>query len=69
MLTVIRELTPCKRKVLKLVANGLTTREIADKLCRSEKTIEAQRTLIIRELNLKGNSCLIRFAATYTAYL
>jgi DNA-binding NarL/FixJ family response regulator len=55
--------------VLKLVGNGLTTREIADKLCRSEKTIEAQRTFVSKALKLEGTNCLIRFAATYKAYL
>jgi len=54
--------------VLKLIGEGLTTPQIAEKLCRSEKTIEAQRSSLSRQLNLKGTNSLIRFAATHNAY-
>jgi len=47
----------------------LTTPQIAEKLFRSEKTIETQRSSLSRQLKLKGANSLILFAATYKAYL
>jgi len=69
VLTAIQELSRCERKVLKLIGEGLTTPQIAEKLFRSEKTIETQRSSLSRQLKLKGANSLILFAATYKAYL
>ncbi len=54
-------LTPSEIKILKLIADGDTTKEIAAKLFISERTIEKHRSNMISKLNLekKHNSLLI----------
>lgn len=47
-------LSPSERKVAMLVAAGLSNDAIAQKLCRSRKTIESQISSIFRKLNV-GN--------------
>jgi len=48
-------------KVLRLIAKDLTSREIADRLFISPKTIEKHRTNILKKLNISGktNSLLL----------
>ncbi len=48
----ISTLTPSQKKILKLVASGLTTKEIASKLFISERTVEKHRSNIISALNI-----------------
>jgi DNA-binding NarL/FixJ family response regulator len=54
-------LTPSEVKILRLIALGLSTKEIAGKLFISERTIEKHRSNMISKLNLekKHNSLLI----------
>jgi DNA-binding NarL/FixJ family response regulator len=54
-------LTPSEKKILKLIADGLTTKDIADKLFIAERTVEKHRSNIINKLNLdkKHNTLLI----------
>jgi DNA-binding NarL/FixJ family response regulator len=54
-------LTPSELKILRLIALGLSTKEIAGKLFISERTIEKHRSNMISKLNLekKHNSLLI----------
>lgn len=47
-------LTPSERKILKLIAKNQSTREIADMLFVSERTIEKHRSNIIQKLDLGG---------------
>jgi DNA-binding CsgD family transcriptional regulator len=47
-----RELTPVEHRVARLVAEGLTNREIADRLFVSPKTVEATLTHIFRKLDV-----------------
>lgn len=56
------ELTPAERRVLGLVAEGLTTPEIAEALGNSPKTIENHRSHICQKLGLDGPQPLLRFA-------
>jgi DNA-binding NarL/FixJ family response regulator len=56
-------LTPAERRVLKLVADDKTSKEIGEELFVSYRTIEAHRANISRKLNLSGNLALIKFAA------
>jgi len=56
-------LTPSERRVLKLVADNKTSKEIGEELFVSYRTIEAHRANISRKLNLSGNLALIKFAA------
>jgi len=54
-------LTPSEIKILRLIAQGLATKEIAAMLFISERTIEKHRSNMIAKLNLekKHNSLLI----------
>ncbi|MBA4372374.1 MAG: DNA-binding response regulator [Thermodesulfovibrio sp.] len=55
-------LTPRQREVLQLIAEGLTTREIAGRLNLSIKTIETHRTQIMDRLNIRDLAGLVRYA-------
>ena len=54
-------LTPSEVKILRLIAIGLSTKEIANKLFISERTVDKHRSNMIVKLNLekKHNSLLI----------
>lgn len=56
------QLTEREREVLTLIAEGLTGREIAEKLCLSEKTVMAHRTSLMEKLNLHHLADLVRYA-------
>ena len=56
-------LTPREQEILRLLAEGLNAREIADKLCISSKTVENHRTNIMHKLNLQNPIDLVRYAA------
>ena len=62
-------LTPTEMKVLKLVAEIKTTKEIADILCISPRTVEHHRTSIATKLNLQGSHALTRFAVKHQSAL
>jgi DNA-binding NarL/FixJ family response regulator len=55
-------LTAQERKILQLVAEGLSSKEIAAKLDRSENTIHAHRSRMMAKLNLHKSSDLVRYA-------
>jgi DNA-binding NarL/FixJ family response regulator len=57
----LRELTPSEKKILKLIANDRTNKEIASLLFISYRTVEKHRSNIITKLKLepKTNSLLI----------
>ncbi len=55
-------LTNRERQVLKLVAEGLTSRAIAEKLSISARTVEHHRANLMKKLNLKNAADLIRYA-------
>ena len=61
----ITDLTPAERKVLKLVADNKTTKEIADILFVSERTVESHRSSICAKLDLHGQNALLRYAMTF----
>ncbi len=48
-----------EKEVLQLVAQGLTTKEIADKLIVSKRTIETHRSNILKKLNVQNTAELI----------
>ncbi len=58
----LESLTPSERRVLQLVANGKTSRQIAQELFVSQRTIEHHRANIMAKLNLKGGNALLQFA-------
>ena len=51
-----------EREVLQLIAEGRSTREIADILCVSVSTVKTHRAKIMQKLNIANESQLIRFA-------
>ncbi|MFV9504295.1 MAG: response regulator [Oscillochloridaceae bacterium umkhey_bin13] len=55
-------LTPRQREVLRLIAEGRTTREIAKTLTISVKTVETHRTLLMERLNIHDVAGLVRYA-------
>lgn len=55
-------LTDREREVLQLAAEGLSYAEIAGKLFISPRTVETHRTNLMRKLNLKTQTDLVRFA-------
>lgn len=54
-------------EVMRFTGAGLTIGEIAEKLHRSIKTIEANRAQIKEKLNLKSNNDFLRFAVQWVA--
>ena len=55
-------LSPREREVLKLVAEGYTSKEVAEFLCISPKTVERHRSNIMGKLDLHNVSELTTFA-------
>lgn len=60
--TLIENLTPRELEVLTMIGKGLTLPEIAEKLFRSQKTIETHRLSIGRKLGLSNRVELARVA-------
>ncbi len=59
---VLSTLTPAEKQILKMVADYKTSKEIADELFISEKTVFNHRMNIAKKLNLTGKNSLLRFA-------
>jgi two-component system, NarL family, response regulator DegU len=55
-------LTPSEKKILHLIAGYKSSKEIADELFISEKTVFNHRMNICKKLNLTGKNSLLRFA-------
>jgi two-component system, NarL family, response regulator NreC len=58
-----RKLSGRERAVLRLVAEGNSNREIADRIGLSVKTVETYRARLSEKLGLKGRAALYRFAS------
>jgi DNA-binding NarL/FixJ family response regulator len=58
----LEPLTTREREVVKLIAEGKSSREIADLLCISIRTAENHRANIMRKLNLNKAADLVRYA-------
>jgi DNA-binding NarL/FixJ family response regulator len=59
---MLDNLTPTEKKILRFISQNKTSREIADVLFLSHRTVENHRTNISNKLNLKGSHSLIKFA-------
>ena len=55
-------LTAREREVLQLYAEGATTREIADRLCVSVKTVETHRQRIMEKLEIRSIAEMTKYA-------
>lgn len=62
-------LTPTEKKVLRLIADGLSSKEIGDQLSIHYRTVENHRTNMCRKLNIEGANALARFALQHRAAL
>lgn len=56
------KLTPRQREVLKLIAEGYTSREIADILNTSCKTVQNHRVTMMKKLDIHNSTKLVRYA-------
>ncbi len=55
-------LTPRQREILRLIAEGRSTKQIAAQLGVSVKTVETHRALLMERLNIHDLAGLVRFA-------
>ncbi|MFM8551994.1 MAG: response regulator transcription factor [Nitrospiraceae bacterium] len=57
-----RTLTPRQKQILRLVAQGLTNREVAQRLGISVRTVEVHRFNLMRRLKVRNVAQLLRQA-------
>ncbi|MGE5364052.1 MAG: response regulator transcription factor [Bacteroidota bacterium] len=56
------KLTPSERNILRMISRNLTSKQIAEELFVSYKTVENHRVNIARKLELHGTHALLKFA-------
>jgi DNA-binding NarL/FixJ family response regulator len=61
----IQDLTPSERRILLLIADGLSSKEIGNELSIHYRTVENHRTNICRKLGIEGANALLRFAVQH----
>jgi DNA-binding NarL/FixJ family response regulator len=68
---ITANLTPTERRIMRLIADGKTSKEIGAELSIHYRTIENHRTNICRKLNLEGEgaNALLRFALQHKSSL
>jgi DNA-binding NarL/FixJ family response regulator len=59
---LLDQLTPTERRILMLIADYRTSREIGEVLHVSYRTVQTHRTNICTKLELRGNHALMKFA-------
>lgn len=60
--SLLSKLTQMEERVLQLIAENKTSKEIADELFISHRTVQNHRTNICNKLDLKGHNRLLQFA-------
>jgi DNA-binding NarL/FixJ family response regulator len=65
----IADLTTTERRILTLLAEYKTSKEIASEMCVSVRTIENHRANICAKLDLHGAHALVRFASQHKSEL
>jgi DNA-binding NarL/FixJ family response regulator len=65
----LKDLTPAELRILKLIASNKKTKEIADELFISYRTVETHRSNICQKLNIHGTNALLKFALTHKSEL
>ena len=65
----LEDLTPSEKKILKLIGQNKTSKEIAEELYVSIRTVQNHRNNIAQKLELKGHHKLLQFAIENKAYL
>jgi DNA-binding NarL/FixJ family response regulator len=65
----LNDLTPSERRILKLIAEDKSSKEIGELLFISHRTVENHRTNICQKLGLSGSHALVRFALKHKSEL
>ena len=65
----ISNLTPSEKRILKLIALNKTSKEIAEDLSISYRTVETHRTNIATKLDIHGSHSLLKFAFEHKSVL
>ncbi len=65
----LNDLTTSERRILRMIADGKSSKEIAAELFIHYRTVENHRTSICEKLNLHGSNKLIRFALQHRSEL
>jgi DNA-binding NarL/FixJ family response regulator len=65
----VAELSPTERRILLLISDYKTSKEIAGELCISTRTVEHHRANISEKLDLKGSHSLLKFAVEHKSEL
>jgi len=58
----LEALSSREREILQLVTDGKNSREIAERLSISSKTVDTYRSRLMRKINFKNMAGLIKFA-------
>ncbi len=67
--SLLQELTPTEKRVLHLIAEEKTSREIAAALFISVRTVEHHRANICEKLELRGFNAVVKFALAHKSEL
>lgn len=65
----ISDLTPTERRILSMIADSRTSKEIGESLFISPRTVEKHRQNICRKLELQGSHALLKFAVVHKSEL
>ena len=65
----LAHLSPTERRILRMIADGKTSKEIADELSVSFHTVNNHRAHICEKLHLEGPNKLLQFAMEHKAML
>ena len=62
-------LTPTEKRILKLIAEDKTSKQIGEELYISYRTVETHRANVSRKLDLHGSLALVKFAVAHKSEL
>ncbi len=65
----LNNLTPTERRILKLIAEYKTSKEIAEELHIHYRTVDNHRTNISQKLGLQGSHALLKFAVEHKSQI
>ena len=68
-LPALEHLTPTERRILRLIAAGQSSKEIADGLFIHYRTVENHRVNIAQKLGLRGHNAVLKFALEHKTEL
>jgi two-component system, NarL family, nitrate/nitrite response regulator NarL len=60
--TGVKSLSPTERRIVRLIATDKTSKQIAEELGISVRTVDTHRQNISQKLNLQGSHSLLKFA-------